>query len=1848
MNRILKTTIYTLFLLFFAIGAQAQNSRFILETLVTEDGRKLSNASVIVYKNGSKVETFKTDSKGQVDVFLDMGANYTVNISSMGMITKKLNIDTRNVPPEDLGSDFPFPAEVDIFQKVPDLDVSILDQPIGIIRYNPSISNFDVDLDHTKRVKSKLEQLQKEYEEKKAAEAANAANAQKIYDEAIKKADKFFDNEQWKEAKAEYEIAAKAIPFETYPSFQIAELQSKLIKQEQADSKYNAAMESAKKAYASKDYQRSIADYKIAQSLKPDESEPAAKIKEIQGFLANQAKTEQAYLESINTGDKALITNDLEGAKAAFTEAATLKPEESYPKNKLAEINDVMQKAAAKDKAYADAVSNGEQAIKDGDLVAAKGAFTKAQGIKPKETLPQEKLAEIETLMAEQAKKEQSYLAAIQKGDDALAAKSFDEAKKAFQEASAIKPSEEYPKNKIKEIDDFIAKNAAKEQAYKDAIANGDKAFSSADYAAAKTAFEEANGIKPKETYPTQKIAEIEGILAENAKKEQAYAAAIASGDQALASSNYEAAKIEFQKAGELMPDEKYPKDKLSEIEAIIAEQNKKNEAYQKAISEGDDLLAKQQYEAAKTAYQTAIELKATEEYPKSKLKEIEGLLAKAAEQEKAYQEAIASADAALASENLEEAKKGYETASNLKSEEQYPKDKLEEISGLLAEAAKKEQAYAEAIAKADKALEANNLEEAKSAYEAALALKPGEVYPDSKIKEIASLQEERAKQEAAYQETIAKADASFSNEAYEEAKTAYAEASKLKPSEQYPKDQIAAADAKIAEKQKELEEIRIAKEKEEAAAKAYADLIAKADKQLTDKNYAEAIKGYEAAIAIKSDDQYPTEKIAEAQAAITAIEEAEKAYSAVLKKGDDALAAGSYEEAKKAYQSALELKPEEQYPKDQITEADRLAADAQAAAQAKAEEEKKEAAYQAEIKTADSQLANKAFEEAIATYQKAQSIKPNEQYPKDKITEAEELLAAALGEKAAAEKAAKIEAEYLAVIAKADASMDAENYEEAKTAYQEAKKIKPSEAYPDEKLAEITSLMGAQAAAEEAAKVEAAYQAKIAEAEKTLTNKEYQDAIAQFEAASELKPNEAYPKSKVNEINAILGEQAANEAAEKAAAEMEENYKALINKADVAFNSQKWEEAKKDYNAALAIKEESYPKKQVELVNAKLKELADAAEEIRLANEKENQLEEAYQEQIVIANNLFVKEDFQGAIEVYKKALTIKPEDDYPKEQIRKAEFQISEQVKAEEERLAAEKNSYEIKAKYLNIIAKADQFYALEEFDQAVEKYKEALSIKEEQYPKDQIQLINSQKEKKKAAAAEQAKVNEDYAAAVKEAIAAFDAKKYESALKAFETASALKPNESLPKERIEEINTLLASKAAELEKALAAKEKAAQNKLAYESLIQSADNAFKNGDYPAAKGDYEGALRIKPDEAYPQDKLKQVQAKIDAQNRAKEAEARALAEKERQAQREKEKIVVTGKSEAEIEAMYKEMWANKSSKKAEAKKTEAELLAERRAKEVKEDEEERQKALQRLNNISVSIEENKPISSDRYLQNLEAVNQQADAMDKVEEGRTVSAQRSREEVMMDLNDLQANIDDTKEGYTYRTLTPNYEKVKQMADAKDAQTASLTNEQQERITATRAQLVEIDQKIQSYRAQLAKARLEKTAANPDEQAKAITDRQIATQKEADQIIATNQQKIDDLMKQKAEVQEKYNEDISQKGIEFSQNTAAFQQSIEDEAQARNSAKESINTDAYYTGEKRKRNDADLANKYPQGVTEEIIDGDSNSTTIRRIVVEGTQVDIYEKTFYSWGAIFYNKNGVNIDEETWKREAKK
>lgn len=208
------------------------------------------------------------------------------------------------------------------------------------------------------------------------------------------------------------------------------------------------------------------------------------------------------------------------------------------------------------------------------------------------------------------------------------------------------------------------------------------------------------------------------------------------------------------------------------------------------------------------------------------------------------------------------------------------------------------------------------------------------------------------------YIAAINKADKAFGAKNYEEARLSYFEAQKFKPAENYPKTKIAEIDRILA----------------------YNNKIKNANNELALKNYELALADYEAASTLSPNEKYPKDKIAEIKALLAAqkpIEDPDKKYREAIESADKAMAAKNYEAAKMAYNEALALKPNENYPKNQITEAN------------------KAISYQIDINRAENELASKSYESALADYEAASILYPNESYPKTKIAEIKALMKA-------------------------------------------------------------------------------------------------------------------------------------------------------------------------------------------------------------------------------------------------------------------------------------------------------------------------------------------------------------------------------------------------------------------------------------------------------------------------------------------------------------------------------------------------------------------------------------------------------------------------------------------------------------------------------------------------------------------------------------------------------------------------------------------------------------------------------------------------------------------------------------
>ena len=585
------------------------------------------------------------------------------------------------------------------------------------------------------------------------------------------------------------------------------------------------------------------------------------------------------------------------------------------------------------------------------------------------------------------------------------------------------------------------------QKSYDVAILAADKAFNTGKYEVAKPLYEKAAKIFPEETYPEFQLGDISDKLKVLEEANKRYKSAIVRADAAFKARNWSKATSEYETAAGLKATEQYPKDKIKEVKGIIDNEKKAEKEYVEAISSADQLLTAKDYEKSKTAYEKAVGLKSHEKYPKDKLTEIEVLLAKiarekaeaeaakmaAGERDAKYDETIALANTAFDSENYEAAKSKLNEALGIKPSEQYPKDKLTEIEGILADLAKnksaeyaanlaasqKEEKYNQAINLADKAFTAKSFDTAKGKYNEAITIKSSEQYPKAKLAEIeiiltkrstegAIAAESKRKKKEYFKALIAEADGEFRKENYEGAKSKYNQALGVFTEDQYPKDKLKNIANILAGLKANSENAVLAKKQLEEN---YKKMITQADAAFLDKNYKAAKSNYKQALNLKSSEPYPRNQLAEIERIFSEIaakesvitlknnaqRQKEEVYASFIQRGDNQFSSKQFRIALSNYKQAIEIKPNESYPKGKVNEINKLLADLVATERAnrlntQAEKEKR-AEYNKRIYNADKIFRLKDYEKAKNKYNEALGLFPSEQYPKEKIVEIDVLL---------------------------------------------------------------------------------------------------------------------------------------------------------------------------------------------------------------------------------------------------------------------------------------------------------------------------------------------------------------------------------------------------------------------------------------------------------------------------------------------------------------------------------------------------------------------------------------------------------------------------------------------------------------------------------------------------------------------------------------------------------------------------------------------------------------------------------------------------------------------------------------
>ncbi|HRO38452.1 MAG TPA: hypothetical protein PLV70_02810 [Flavobacteriales bacterium] len=155
--------------MFMASMAMGQG-KFTINGRLRVDGGGLDGCRMVVLKNGEKHRTVST-GLNRFSMELDLDASYVLSFEKQGFVTKRLSFNTQ-VPATASREGFSaFDFVVSLFKQYDGVNTVVFNQPVGMIRYDEVVGDFDYDTDYTKSIQSALDAAQQEVERKQREES---------------------------------------------------------------------------------------------------------------------------------------------------------------------------------------------------------------------------------------------------------------------------------------------------------------------------------------------------------------------------------------------------------------------------------------------------------------------------------------------------------------------------------------------------------------------------------------------------------------------------------------------------------------------------------------------------------------------------------------------------------------------------------------------------------------------------------------------------------------------------------------------------------------------------------------------------------------------------------------------------------------------------------------------------------------------------------------------------------------------------------------------------------------------------------------------------------------------------------------------------------------------------------------------------------------------------------------------------------------------------------------------------------------------------------------------------------------------------------------------------------------------------------------------------------------------------------------------------------------------------------------------------------------------------------------------------------------------------------------------
>ena len=1005
--------------------------------------------------------------------------------------------------------------------------------------------------------------------------------------------------------------------------------------------------------------------------------------------------------------------------------------------------------------------------------------------------------------------KESQFNKFLFEGDNALNKEDYSLAILKYEEALKIH-KDDLVKNKIEKAKknlELISQEKELNKQYNDLIAKGDNALSTGNNTLALDNYKKAKELNPGNQIAYDKIKQVEKANNLAAQKEilEKFNLKMNAAKSAFDDKNYQQAIDLYKEASSIIPSDRTPKDKINDINKILANEKESEEEYNNLIAKADAQLLEKSFNESIINYKKALKIKPNESHPTDQIKVAEqGIKDQIAssENDRKYENILKTADNQLKNLEYQFAKATYQQALDLKSEEKYPSDKITFIEDKLKEIAdskikmeESNKAYQAEILKADGLFNEAKFEEALTSYQSAKKIKENESYPDQKINEIkiklthiANQQKESLKK---YSDFIKNADASFKSQNWKLSKQFYNNALSVDESQEYPKKQLAIIEQKINEQEASLAESKEKLEKFNSLINEGDNSIKTEDLDMSKSKYLEAKELFPNNSTVDQKLKHLNYLIEQKLKS----NQADSSYKELITQADKLRDDEKWEESINKYRMASKIKTLDTYPKQQIDLINiKILEKSNSNIQSQ---------YDELIKSADKLFLDSSYDQAMKKYDDANEISPNESYPTQKIREIKRLII---------EKESK-DNEYQTLITQADKEFDSESYQDALNHYISAKNIYDNE-YPNQRIEEINlKLNDLKSLNEQKVSKRSQYEDLIKKADQLFTENKFIESKSKYQDALNLFANEYYPKKKLSEIKLKLEEIQSKE-------EVEKNYQNTISRADALRDENKYLEAKLAYQKAkLILPQNSYPDEQISII------------ESALTKQAKDQTKIEYDNVIKIADENFNNKKYGEARDLYKKAREIDFTNDYPNQRIVEINQLLSELSNKEND----EKRNTAIKEKFDGLILKAEDAKANNQLSKAKEFYLQASKI----MPNDPIPNSKILEIEKLMVDQFSNKSKRKYDDFMAKAEKFFNDKNYDKSIIYYRKAWSVLPDETLPKEKIKQVSEAKITALNNMEK---------NNQ--YNSLIKQGKRYLSSKSYSLAIESFQNASKVNPE--------------------------------------------------------------------------------------------------------------------------------------------------------------------------------------------------------------------------------------------------------------------------------------------------------------------------------------------------------------------------------------------------------------